>query len=294
MEVPDPQVNLANGLFVVATPIGNLRDVTLRALDVLNGVDLIACEDTRITSRLLTRYGINTPMVAHHEHNAAAVRPRLLGALDAGEKVALVSDAGTPLISDPGYKLVREAAAAGHRIIPVPGASATLAALSAAGVPTDRFLFVGFLPEKQVARQKALRALIGEDATLVIYESARRLPASIKDMAANLPGREVVVARELTKRFEEFVRGDIQEVCDHYQRAGPPKGEVVVLLGPPPVEEVSNASVDAALRAILDDVGVKAASSAVAALTGQPKRDIYARALKLTKSADPANSTDPK
>ncbi len=286
MEVPDPQVNLADGLFVVATPIGNLRDVTLRALDVLNGVDLIACEDTRITSRLLTRYGINTPMVAHHEHNAASVRPRLLAALDAGEKVALVSDAGTPLISDPGYKLVREATAAGHRVIPVPGASATLTALSAAGLPTDRFMFVGFLPEKQVARQKALQALVGEDATLVIYESARRLPASIKDMAAALPGREVVVARELTKRFEEFVRGDMQEVSDHYQRAGPPKGEVVVLLGPPPAEQTSDASIDAALRAILDDVGVKAASSAVAALTGQSKRDIYARALTLQKSSD--------
>jgi 16S rRNA (cytidine1402-2'-O)-methyltransferase len=286
MEVPDPQVNLANALFIVATPIGNMRDVTLRALDVLAGVDLIACEDTRITSRLLTRYGITTKMVAHHEHNAASVRPRLLRALEAGEKIALVSDAGTPLISDPGYKLVREAAEAGHRVIPVPGASATLTALSAAGLPTDRFMFVGFLPEKQVARQKALQALAGEDATLVIYESARRLPASIKDMAAKLPGREVVVARELTKRFEEFVRGTIADVCDHYQRAGPPKGEVVVLLGPPPEEQVSNASIDAALMAIVDDVGVKASSAAIAALTGQPKRDIYARALKLSKSSE--------
>ena len=212
MEVPDPQVNLAAGLHVVATPIGNMRDVTLRALDVLAAVDLIACEDTRITSRLLQRYGITTPMVAHHEHNAAQIRPQLLAALDKGEKVALVSDAGTPLISDPGYRLVREAAEQGHRVIPVPGASATLAALSAAGLPTDRFLFVGFLPEKQGAREKTLQSLAGEQATLVLYEAARRLPAAIKDMAAALPGREVVVAREITKRFEEFMRGDIQAV----------------------------------------------------------------------------------
>jgi 16S rRNA (cytidine1402-2'-O)-methyltransferase len=284
MEVPDLQVNLAAGLHIVATPIGNLRDVTLRALDVLAGVDLIACEDTRITVRLLKRYGITTPMIAHHEHNAAAVRPKLLEAMDRGEKIALVSDAGTPLISDPGYRLVREAAEAGHRVIPVPGASATLAALSAGGLPTDRFLFVGFLPEKQVARQKTLRSLVGENATLVIYESARRLPASIKDMAENLPGREVVVARELTKRFEEFVRGNIDEVSDHYQRAGPPKGEVVVLLGPPPAEVIADASVDAALLAILDGVGVKHASAAVAALTGKPKREVYARALKLSQN----------
>ena len=286
MEVPDPQVNLADGLHVVATPIGNLRDVTLRALDVLAGVDLIACEDTRITSRLLARYSINTPMIAHHEHNAAAVRPKLLAAMDRGEKIALVSDAGTPLISDPGYRLVREAAAAGHRVIPVPGASATLTALSAAGLPTDRFLFVGFLPEKQVARQKNLQSLAGENATLVIYESARRLPASIKDMAAAVPGREVVVARELTKRFEEFVRGEIQEISDHYQRAGPPKGEVVVLLGPPPTTETADASIDAALLAILDDVGVKHASSAVAALTGKSRREVYARALELGKAKE--------
>ena len=286
MEVPDLQVNLADGLHVVATPIGNLRDVTLRALDVLAGVDLIACEDTRITSRLLAKYGLKTPMIAHHEHNAAAVRPKLLAAMDRGEKIALVSDAGTPLISDPGYRLVREAAAAGHRVIPVPGASATLTALSAAGLPTDRFLFVGFLPEKQVARQKTLQSLAGENATLVIYESARRLPASIKDMAAVVPGREVVVARELTKRFEEFVRGEIQEISDHYQRAGPPKGEVVVLLGPPPATETADAAIDAALLSILDDVGVKHASSAVATLTGKSRRDVYARALELGKAKE--------
>jgi 16S rRNA (cytidine1402-2'-O)-methyltransferase len=283
MEVPDPQVNLAAGLHVVATPIGNMRDVTLRALDVLNGVDLIACEDTRITSRLLQRYGITTPMVAHHEHNATQIRPQLLAALKKGEKVALVSDAGTPLISDPGYRLVREAAEQGHRVIPVPGASATLAALSAAGLPTDRFLFVGFLPEKQGAREKTLQGLAGEQATLVLYEAARRLPAALKDMAAALPGREVVVAREITKRFEEFIRGDIQTVCDHYQRAGPPKGEVVVLLGPPPAEVAEAADLDAAILAIVDDVGVKHTAAAIAALTGRPRKEVYNRALALTK-----------
>lgn len=268
---------------MVATPIGNMRDVTLRALDVLNGVDLIACEDTRITSRLLQRYGITTPMVAHHEHNATQIRPQLLAALEKGEKVALVSDAGTPLISDPGYRLVREAAEQGHRVIPVPGASATLAALSAAGLPTDRFLFVGFLPEKQGAREKTLQGLAGEQATLVLYEAARRLPAALKDMAAALPGREVVVAREITKRFEEFIRGDIQTVCDHYQRAGPPKGEVVVLLGPPPAEVAEAADLDAAILAIVDDVGVKHTAAAIAALTGRPRKEVYNRALALTK-----------
>jgi len=290
MEVPDPQVNLAAGLHVVATPIGNMRDVTLRALDVLNGVDLIACEDTRITSRLLQRYGITTPMVAHHEHNATQIRPQLLAALEKGEKVALVSDAGTPLISDPGYRLVREAAEQGHRVIPVPGASATLAALSVAGLPTDRFFFVGFLPEKQGAREKTLQGLAGEQATLVLYEAARRLPAALKDMAAALPGREVVVAREITKRFEEFIRGDIQTVCDHYQRAGPPKGEVVVLLGPPPAEVAEAADLDAAILAIVDDVGVKHTAAAIAALTGRPRKEVYNRALALTKGKGDAGA----
>jgi len=275
---------------VVATPIGNMRDVTLRALDVLNGVDLIACEDTRITSRLLQRYGITTPMVAHHEHNATQIRPQLLAALEKGEKVALVSDAGTPLISDPGYRLVREAAEQGHRVIPVPGASATLAALSVAGLPTDRFFFVGFLPEKQGAREKTLQGLAGEQATLVLYEAARRLPAALKDMAAALPGREVVVAREITKRFEEFIRGDIQTVCDHYQRAGPPKGEVVVLLGPPPAEVAEAADLDAAILAIVDDVGVKHTAAAIAALTGRPRKEVYNRALALTKGKGDAGA----
>ena len=275
---------------MVATPIGNMRDVTLRALDVLNGVDLIACEDTRITSRLLQRYGITTPMVAHHEHNATQIRPQLLAALEKGEKVALVSDAGTPLISDPGYRLVREAAEQGHRVIPVPGASATLAALSVAGLPTDRFLFVGFLPEKQGAREKTLQGLAGEQATLVLYEAARRLPAALKDMAAALPGREVVVAREITKRFEEFIRGDIQTVCDHYQRAGPPKGEVVVLLGPPPAEVAEAADLDAAILAIVDDVGVKHTAAAIAALTGRPRKEVYNRALALTKGKGDAGA----
>lgn len=275
---------------MVATPIGNMRDVTLRALDVLNGVDLIACEDTRITSRLLQRYGITTPMVAHHEHNATQIRPQLLAALEKGEKVALVSDAGTPLISDPGYRLVREAAEQGHRVIPVPGASATLAALSVAGLPTDRFFFVGFLPEKQGAREKTLQGLAGEQATLVLYEAARRLPAALKDMAAALPGREVVVAREITKRFEEFIRGDIQTVCDHYQRAGPPKGEVVVLLGPPPAEVAEAADLDAAILAIVDDVGVKHTAAAIAALTGRPRKEVYNRALALTKGKGDAGA----
>ena len=291
MDASDPQVKLAPlhdvpGLYVVATPIGNLRDITLRALDTLAGVDLIACEDTRITGRLLNRYGIDTPMLAHHEHNAPQVRPKLLEALGRGEKVALVSDAGTPLISDPGYKLVREAAEAGHRVIPVPGASATLAALSAAGLPTDRFLFAGFLPEKQAARQKMLNDLSAIPASLVLYEAARRLPGALQDIATAMPGREIVVARELTKRFEELHRGTVQDIAEHYQTAGPPKGEVVLVISPPDEDTAAHGDMDAALRAILDDVGVKQAAAAVAALMGLPKREVYARAVELSKRTD--------
>lgn len=291
METPDSQVNqtgvqLVPGLYVVATPIGNLRDVTLRALDVLGAVDVIACEDTRITRRLLERYGITTPMISHHEHNAGSVRPKLLARLQAGQRVALVSDAGTPLISDPGYRLVREAANAGHRILPVPGASATLAALSVAGLPTDRYTFVGFLPEKPTGRRNTLTELSKIKGSLVIYESARRLPASIADIANAMPDREIAVARELTKRFEEVRRGLAPDLAAHYQREGPPKGEVVLVIGPAPPGVPNIDEVDAPLRALLETMSVRDASTAVATMTGVPKREVYTRALALTKQVE--------
>lgn len=275
---------LAPGLYLVATPIGNLRDITLRALDVLHGADVIACEDTRITARLLARYDVTTPMLAYHDHNAARVRPALLGRLAAGETVALVSDAGTPLISDPGYRLVREALAAGAALTAIPGPSAALDALCLSGLATDRFLFAGFLPAKAAARRKALGRLAAVDASLVLFEAARRLPAALADMAAALGRREAAVARELTKRYEEVRRGSLAELADHYAAAGPPRGEVVVVIAPPPArQDDDDAALDAALTEALETLSVREAASAIAWVTGRPRREVYGRALILAE-----------
>lgn len=278
----DQQVKLSPGLYVVATPIGNLRDITLRALDVLGAADVIACEDTRITRRLLDRYDIVTKMLAYHDHNAPRVRPKLMARLKAGEAVALVSDAGTPLISDPGFKLINEAYSAGAGVWTVPGPSAVTAGLSVAGLPSDRFCFYGFLPEKTAARKKVLNALSG-DGTAIFFEAARRLPACLKDLAAIDPEREIAIARELTKRFEEVRRGSALELCDHYQKAGPPKGEVVLLIGPAASKPADQADVDAALVEALSRLSVKDAASEVSALTKHPRRAVYERALVLKK-----------
>lgn len=278
----EEQVKLSPGLYVVATPIGNLRDITLRALDVLGAVDVIACEDTRITKRLLDRYGIKTKMLAYHDHNAPRIRPKLLARLGAGETVALVSDAGTPLISDPGFKLIGAAYDAGAKVWTVPGPSAVTAGLAVAGMPSDRFCFYGFLPEKAVARKKALQAL-GANGTAIFFEAARRLPACLKDLAAIDPERDVAVARELTKRFEEVRRGSAAELSTHYQKEGPPKGEVVLLIGPAPDKPADQADVDAALLEALAHLSVKDAASEVAALTNHPRRAVYERALAMKK-----------
>ncbi|MFK8254082.1 16S rRNA (cytidine(1402)-2'-O)-methyltransferase [Ancylobacter terrae] len=275
---------LAPGLHVVATPIGNLGDITLRALETLAGADLIACEDTRVSRRLMERYGIETPLVAYHDHNAEAVRPRLLARLADGGTVALISDAGTPLVSDPGYKLVEAAIGAGHPVVPLPGASASLAALVAAGLPTDRFFFEGFLPPKQGARRTRLGELAAIPATLVIYESGPRLPDSLADLAAVLGPRPAAVCRELTKTFEEVRRAPLDALVAHYAEAGAPKGEIVVVIGPPLKRAASDEDVETALRAALETLSVKDAASAVAAATGRPKRDIYARALVLARA----------
>lgn len=276
-----PAARPERGLHIVATPIGNLGDVTLRALETLAGADLIACEDTRITRRLLDRYGIETPLVAYHDHNAEQVRPRLLARLEEGAAVAQVSDAGTPLISDPGYKLVEAALEAGHRVIPVPGASASLAALVAAGLPTDRFFFEGFLPPKSGARRNRLAELKTLPATLVIYETGPRLPESLADLADVLGPRPAAVCRELTKSFEEVRRGPLDALATHYAEAGAPKGEIVLIVGAPLEEEARAEDVDAALRRALATLSVKDAAAAVATATGLPKRTIYARALAL-------------
>ncbi len=271
------------GLYLVATPIGNARDISLRALDVLRGADLIACEDTRVTARLLAIYGIGTASTAYHDHNAERVRPRLLAALREGKAVALVSDAGTPLIADPGYRLVREAVAQGSAVTALPGASAVPVALSLSGLPTDRFLFAGFLPERGAERRRALGELAGVKASLVLFESPRRLGESLADAAQMLGGaRQAAVARELTKKFEEVRRGSLAELAAHY--AGhEPRGEIVLVIGPPvdSANAIDEAALDAALIEALRSASLKQAVADVAAATGAPRKQVYARALRL-------------
>ena len=270
----------------MATPIGNLKDVTLRALEVLAAADLIACEDTRVTARLLARHGIERPLAPYHEHNAAEARPKLLALLAAGKRVALVSDAGTPLVSDPGYKLVRAALDAGAAVFPLPGPSAALAALAVAGLPTDRFLFAGFLPAKAKARADALAELAGVKATLVFYEAAPRLAESLAAMREALGDRPAAVARELTKLHEEVARGTLGALARRYGDAGPPRGEIVVVVGPPGEDApVAEGDLDAALRAAMADMPLSEAAAAVAGALGLPRRTVYARALALRGGA---------
>ena len=273
---------LAAGLYVVATPIGNLGDISLRALATLAAADVIACEDTRVTAVLLRRYGILTPLVAYHDHNAARQRPKLIAALAEGKRIALVSDAGTPLISDPGYKLVKEARDAGHAVVPVPGASAVLAGLVAAGLPTDSFLFAGFLPPKSAARRTRLAELKAVPATLVFYETGPRLAAALADMAAVLSDdRPATIARELTKVFETVVSGTLGGLAETYAADDPPKGEIVVLVGPPMAPAPSAEDADRLLAELLKDKSLSQAVAEAANLTGRKRRDLYQRALKL-------------
>ena len=272
---------LVPGLYVVATPIGNLGDITLRALATLAGADLIACEDTRVSSVLLRHYGIASRLTAYHEHNAASVRPKLLAALGDGKAVALISDAGTPLISDPGYRLVVEARAAGHRVVPIPGPSAVLTALVASGLPTDAFFFAGFLPPKTAARTKRLRELAAIPATLVFFESPQRLADSLADMRDVLGEREAVVARELTKAFEETRSGTLASLATAYAEAPTPKGEIVVVVAPPSEQAASAEDADRVLTELLADRSVSEAASEAAAITGLPRRELYKRALAL-------------
>jgi len=274
---------LSPGLYVVATPIGNLGDITLRALKVLADADVIACEDTRVTAKLLARHGIGTPTTRFDDHNAAQARPRLLARVGDGQSVALVSDAGTPLISDPGYSLVRVIVDAGHSVVPIPGPSSVMAALSVAGLPTDRFLFAGFLPPKKTARIKELTGLASLQATLVFLESPRRLAAALADMAEVFGSRSVTVGRELTKRFEEVRRGTLADLAAHYAASGAPKGEVVVVVGgagdtPAPTEAEALALLGQAMKT----ASVREAVKDVTAQTGLPRRTVYALALTLT------------
>jgi 16S rRNA (cytidine1402-2'-O)-methyltransferase len=275
---------LTPGLHLVATPIGNLGDVTLRALAALAGADLIACEDTRITRKLLDRYAIATPLTPYHEHNAEKVRPRLLRQLSEDAAIALVSDAGTPLISDPGYKLVRAAREAGHPVNALPGPSAVLAALTVAGLPTDQFFFVGFLPPKQAARRARVAELARIPGTLVLFETGPRIAETLADLAAGLGAqREAALCRELTKLHEEVRRGDLATLAQSAV-AGEARGEMVLVVGPSSApEQLTAEDADVLLRAALRRGSVKDAVADVAEATALPRRELYRRALALAK-----------
>ena len=273
--------DLAAGLYILATPIGNARDISLRALETLKSCNVIAAEDTRVTSKLLSIHGISKPLIAYNDHNAPQMRPKILGRLAQCELVALVSDAGTPLVSDPGYKLVREAIAAGVHIVALPGPSAVLAGLTLSGLPSDRFLFAGFLPSRSGERKSALEELKGIGATLIFFESAQRLAESLAAMAEVLGDRACAMTRELTKLHEEVRRGSLTELAAHYEKAGAPKGEVTLLVGPPLEAAPDIARIDAALKAALAFMPVKAAADLIAGLTDAPRKQIYARALEL-------------
>jgi 16S rRNA (cytidine1402-2'-O)-methyltransferase len=272
---------------LVATPIGHAQDLTLRARDLLAWVDAVACEDTRVTAKLLARHGIRASLLSYHEHNAERVRPALIERLRHGATIALVSDAGTPLISDPGYKLAREAIAQRLPVTTLPGASAPLAALLLSGLPPDRFLFQGFLPAKPAARRATLEELRPVPATLIWFESGPRLARSLADARAVLGDRPAAVARELTKLHEEVRRGGLAELAVHYRAAGPPKGEIVVVVGPSEPDAAPDRNeIDRRLAEALCHFGVAAAAATVAAATGLPRRELYARALAL-KGAKP-------
>ena len=279
--------DLEPGLYVVSTPIGNLRDVTLRALDTLASVDTVCAEDTRVAAKLLSAFGVSARLRPYHDHNGAQARPQLLNELQGGARVALISDAGTPLVSDPGFKLVREAAALGIKVVAIPGASAPLAALASSGLPTDRFTFAGFPPPKSAARKRFLTDLKSTGGTLVFFEGLSRLAASLADMAEVLGAREGVVARELTKKFEEIRRGTLAELAAHYAEAGPPRGEIVVLVGPATSAEApEEGALDAAILAAGDERPLKEIAAEIAERLGLKRREVYERALELRDADD--------
>ena len=274
---------VAPGLYLVATPIGNLRDITFRALETLAAADAVIAEDTRVTRTLLAHYGISTPLVAYHEHNARVMRPHLVARLKEGARLALVSDAGTPLVSDPGYKLVQEALLADIRVTAVPGPSAVLTALVVAGLPTDRFFFEGFLPQKSGPRRARLAELVHVPGTLVFFESPRRLSDALQDCVAALGDREAAIARELTKLYETVRRGWLGDLAQALAQEEPPKGEIVLLVAPPGlnVKAEREEDLDAQLESALGAHSLRDAADVVAAATGRPRRQVYARALKL-------------
>lgn len=277
-----PNSDLNGGLYIVATPIGNLRDITLRALDVLASVDVVYAEDTRVASKLMSAYGLKPELRPYHDHNGAITRPKIIRDLDKNKRIALISDAGTPLISDPGYKLAREVIDAGHYVTTLPGASAPLAALTISGLPSNNFLFAGFPPPKQGARIKFYEKFKNLESTLIYFEGPSRLAKSLRDMHDVFGEREAVLARELTKRFEEAIRLPLSALAAKIEEEGPPKGELVLLIGPPQAgETIDEAELDSAIVEALTDMSVKQASSQIAERYGLKKRDVYARTLEL-------------
>jgi 16S rRNA (cytidine1402-2'-O)-methyltransferase len=290
---PVEAARLPPGLHVVATPIGNLGDITLRALKTLAGADLIACEDTRVTRKLLARYAITTPLTPYHDHNAAEARPMLLRRLAEGTAIALVSDAGTPLVSDPGFKLVRAAQEAGHAVTALPGPSALLAALTVAGLPTDQFFFAGFLPPKQTARRARIAELARIPSTIVLFETGPRIAATLADLAAGFGRREAALCRELTKLHEEVRRSDLAALAQGAE-AGEVRGEFVLVIGPPQAADQPSAEEsETLLREALSRTSLKDAVAEVAVATGLPRRELYQRALSLAKQAGAAMNEEP-
>ena len=279
MNPPDPDF-LVPGLYIVATPIGNLGDLSPRAANILSRADILAVEDSRVTAGLLRYIGVKRPMLPYHDHNAEGMRPGLIARM-ATQVVALVSDAGTPLISDPGYKLVRDARAAGHLVVTIPGPCAAVAALTLAGLPTDRFLFVGFLPSKAKARAEAIAEVAGIRATLVLYESGPRTAACLAALADGLGDREAAVTREITKKFEEAVTGTLSTLAARYAD-GPPRGEIVIVVAPPGEPPPASADDgDAALAEALTRLPAAKAAGEVAKKLGLDRKALYARALAM-------------
>jgi 16S rRNA (cytidine1402-2'-O)-methyltransferase len=272
---------LEAALYLVATPIGNLGDITLRALETLAAADILACEDTRVTRVLLERYGIRQRPVAYHEHNAQEAGPKLVAALQEGRSVALVSDAGTPLVSDPGFRLVEQARAAGIRVVPIPGPSAVLAALTASGLPSDAFLFAGFLPVKDGQRKTRLSALAGVPATLIFFESPRRLADTLAAMAEVFGDRPAAIGRELTKTFEEMRTGTLAALAAHYSQAPTPKGEIVVCVGMAGETQAAPEDIDRLLTSLAAEMPASKAAAEAAKMSGQPKQALYRRLLEL-------------
>lgn len=282
---------LEPALYLVATPIGNLADITLRALETLAAADIVACEDTRVSRVLLDRYGIRRRTTAYHEHNAGEAGPKLISALQAGQSVALISDAGTPLVSDPGYRLVGEALDHGIRVVPIPGPSAPLAALTASGLPSDAFLFAGFLPVKSGQRLTRLEALKAVPATLIFFESPRRLADSLAGMVEALGGeRKAAIGRELTKTFEEMRTGTLQALADHYAAADTPRGEIVVCVGPAEARVDEPADIDRLLLSLAAEMPASKAAAEAAKMTGGQKQALYRRLLDLRETSGESDS----